>query len=451
MIKYETDSRIVKEGQIFVAIKGHTVDGHDFINDAINKGAIKIITEKEIDIDFPHEVVDNTAEYLNNKLQEEYSSEFKNMKFIGVTGTNGKTTTCFLTYQLLKELGTKVAYIGTIGFYLNGEQTDLPNTTPDILTLYKLIQEAKEQGSDYIVMEVSSHALDLKRVAGLNFNVGAYTNLTQDHLDYHKTMEEYKIAKKIILNYLTHDGIMVINSDDQYADEFRAQKNITVGKNGDLKIINVDYYADSTEIKFNYNEKEYIVRTNLIGDFNVYNYLMSLAILKALGFSLIEIIEKTEYIKAPPGRCEVIKVNGSFAVIDYAHTPDAVEKVINTYVKLNVGKVITVLGCGGDRDPKKRPIMGEIATNLSDYVIFTSDNPRTEDPKAILDDIVQGVNKDNYQTVVDRKEAIIKGLKMLNLNDFLLVLGKGHEDYQIIGRTKNHFSDQEIINDFIND
>lgn len=448
-MKYETDSRLIENNQIFVAIKGHNVDGHDYIEKAIKNGAASLITDRKVDVTIPYTKVDDTEKYLEEKLVEEYSHEFKDLKIVGVTGTNGKTTTCYLIYQLLKELGQKVAYIGTIGFYYNDKYREIPNTTPDILNLYKLILDAKEKGAEYIIMEVSSHALSIGRISGLNFEVAAFTNLTQDHLDFHNTLEEYLKAKLKIIDYLKKDGKLILNNDDKASKSFDFKETYTVGLNGDYKILDYKYNPDSTDLTFSKEEVTYKVKTNLINNFNIYNYLMGLAIINNLGFDIKEIISKTDKIYPPKGRCETVKVNNSYAVIDYAHTPDAVEKIIKAYKELKIGKVITIVGCGGDRDPKKRPIMGRLATSLSDKVIFTSDNPRTEDPFLIIDDIIKGNNDNNYEVIEDRKSAIIAGLNILKENDFLLILGKGHEDYQIIGHQKNHFSDIEIVKEYL--
>jgi len=449
MIKYETNSKLIKEGQIFVAIKGHTVDGHDFIDEAIKNGASKIICEKEISSTIPYEIVNDTKEYLKDVLVKEYSNEINKLKLIGVTGTNGKTTTCYLTYQMLQKLGKSVAYLGTIGYYQNNKYIELNNTTPDILTLYKLLIDAVNDGIEYLVMEVSSHALSFERIAGLKFIAGAFTNLTEDHLDYHKTMDAYLEEKLKLVNYLKNDATMLINSDDESGERFKIFKNYkTYGLNGDYKIEKFEILPDHTNLKFSYNNKNYQVTTNLTSKFNIYNYLTCLSILNSIGFSIDEIIEVTKDVYPPKGRCETYKVGNGYAVVDYAHTPDAVEKVIMAYTELKKNRVLTIVGCGGDRDPIKRPIMGRIATSLSDYVIFTNDNPRTEDPKKIMNDIVKDNHSTNYEIIFDRKEAITKGLDLLEKDDILLILGKGHEDYQIIGREKIHFDDAEIVKNY---
>lgn len=446
-MKYETDSRKVQKGQVFVAIKGHTVDGHDYINQAIANGASKIIAEHPVEASVEVEVVSSSEEYLKNKLVEEYSQDINNLTLIGLTGTNGKTTTCFLTYQILKNLGLKIAYLGTIGFYVDDEVEVLENTTPDILTLYKLLLKAKEKGCSHIVMEVSSHSLYYERIDGLKFQVGAFTNLTEDHLDFHKTMANYLNEKLKLLNYLKEDATFIANSEDEASTSFTNKwaKHLTLGYNGNFKILNYKFNPAKTNLNFAFQGKEYNVTYNLTSKFNIYNMLTAISICYALGYDLPTILDVLPKIKAPVGRCETYEVNNAYAVIDYAHTPDAVEKIIDSYTELKENKIITILGCGGDRDPMKRPIMGNIATEKSDMVIFTNDNPRTENPETIMNDILKGVKKDNYQVIFDRREAIKKGISMLEENDILLILGKGHEDYQIIGHEKHHLSDKEEV------
>ena len=452
MFKYETNSRLIKPGQTFVAIKGYTVDGHDYIEDAIKNGATAVIAQKEVKCSVPVTVVENSAEYYQKLLVKEYKDEFKDLKLIGITGTNGKTTSAYLTYQMLLDLGKKAAYIGTIGFMCGDYFKELPNTSPEILTTYKLLEKAKEMECEYVVMEVSNFALDQKRIEGLEFVAGAFTNLTEDHLDYHKTMENYLKAKLLITDYIKKDGVLLVNKDDEaskkFIERFKNTKTFGYG-NADYDILSDDIYPDHTDIIFKVNEKEYKVTTNLTSKFNVYNYFTMFSVLHELGFEINELIEKTKDLKAPKGRCETYKVKDGFAVVDYAHTPDAVLKTVTAYKELAKARVITLVGCGGDRDPMKRPIMGEIASNYSDYVIFTNDNPRTEDPENIMKDILKGVKKDNYEVCLDRREAIKKALDMIQKDDIVLLLGKGHEDYQILGHTKVHLDDSEEILKYI--
>ena len=437
MINIKTDSRKVKKGDTFIAIKGNTVDGHDYIEKAIENGASKIVCEHG-SYNVETIVVPDTKEYLQKYIVDNYKDIVNKLDIIGVTGTNGKTTTCFLTYQMLNKLGIKTAYIGTIGFYVENEVYELPNTTPEITEIYSMLTTALEKGCKAVVMEVSSHALSFKRVEGLSFTIEAFTNLTEDHLDYHKTMENYLKAKLLILDYLKDTGTIIVKN----------YKTIGFTKS-DYEVISYESTDSGTIINFKYHEKNLSVTTNLRGKFNVYNYMTALAIINTYGIDIQKIFDITKDVFPPKGRCEQIKVRDAEAVIDYAHTPDAVEKIINSFLENKKGKIITIVGCGGDRDPKKRPIMGNVATQKSDYVIFTNDNPRTEDPKIIMDNIISGVHKTNYEIIFDRKEAINKGLEMLNKNDTLLILGKGHEDYQIIGHEKHLLDDKEIVLDYL--
>ena len=307
--------------------------------------------------------------------------------------------------------------------------------------------EAKENKCKYLVMEVSSHALDMNRVYGLEFDEVAFTNLTQDHLDYHKTLENYMEAKKILFTKTRKNKTAVINSDDPHYQNFLVEENnnITLGTNGDLKIFDIHLTNLNTTFSFTYKNKTYHTIINLVGRYNVYNYLTALLLVHELGFSISSILKLNEKLTPPPGRMDMIKYHTNSIFIDYAHTPDAVLNVINSTLEYKKGHVYTILGCGGDRDRTKRPIMGNIATENSDYVILTNDNPRTEDEKQIMNDILAGIKKDNYEVIFNRSEAIKKGISLLKENDVLLILGKGHEDYQIIGHDKIHFSDKEKV------
>lgn len=451
MMTLKTDSRKVKEGDTFIAIRNVNTDGHDFIESAINNGAKRVICE-EGEYSVETIIVPNTRDYLNNYLYENYYPKIKDMKLIGVTGTNGKTTICYLIYQILTLLGKKCAYIGTIGFYCGNIKRKLNNTTPDVDLLYNMLLEAKENDCEYVVMEVSSHALDKNRIYGLEYDEVAFTNLTQDHLDYHKTIENYIEAKKILFTKTRGDKIAIINGDDKYFKEFimPSNNNIIISKNnGDLKINDVVLSHQDTKINFNYDNNNYEVTINMVGDYNVYNYLTALLLVNKLGIDISDLIKITPNLNAPSGRMENIKYKDNSIFIDYAHTPDAVINVLKSANEYKKGKIITIIGCGGDRDRTKRPIMGRAAEENSDYVIFTNDNPRCEDEKQIMNDIIDGLNMENHEIIFDRKEAIIKGMNILTNNDILMILGKGHEDYQIIGKEKIHFSDKEIVQDYV--
>lgn len=447
MDKLKTNSKEVTYGDIFIALKGNNNDGHKFIDEAIKNGATEIICEYG-DYSVNTIIVPNTKDYLNEYLNDNYKYLFDDLKIIGITGTNGKTTTAFITSSILNKLNINSAYIGTIGFYINGKLIkSLNNTTPDTLTLYKLIKEAKENDCKFIVMEVSSHSLDMNRLAYIKLDIALFTNLTQDHLDYHKNMNNYLNSKLKIINYLKDDGILIVNNDSEYSKYFNFKNKKSIGKNLSTYQI-LDYINSKDLIIFKYEDKKYQVKINLKSKFNVYNYISSLAILNSLGINIEDIINVSSLIEAPPGRMETFVYKNNYIIIDYAHTPDAVLKIINASKETFNKKIFTIIGCGGDRDKTKRPIMGDIATKLSDYVIFTSDNPRCEDPKSIIDDVTKHLETNNYKIIIDRKEAILNTLKTLD-NSCLLILGKGHEDYQIINNQKYHFSDKEIVLDYI--
>ena len=447
MFKYECDSRKVEKGQIFIALKGLTVDGHDYIDKAIKNGASLIVGERDLKLSVPYKKVNDSLEYLKETLKLEYKSNIDKLHLIGVTGTNGKTTSCYLIYQMLNKLGINTAYIGTIGYYHKDDFIELNNTTPDVLTVYKLLIRAYESGCKAVVMEVSSQALSYDRLNGIDYDIISFTNLTEDHLDYHKTMENYLNAKLLILKHLKKDAVILANSDDENHKKFKKEnhKFLTFGTKGDYKILDYSFTPSETYLKFSLDNKEYEVTIPLTSKFNIYNYLTMLSIINNMGVSIENIIKETPKLKAPKGRCETYKVNDGYAIIDYAHTPDAVMKVISAYRELSKNRIITIIGCGGDRDAKKRPIMGNIATNLSDYVIFTNDNPRTEDPQKIMTDITKDLKKDNYEIIFDRKQAIKTAIDNMNKGDIVLILGKGHENYQIIGKTKHHLDDSEEV------
>ena len=449
MIHIKTDSRKVKKGDTFVAIKGYTVDGHNYIEKAILNGATKIVCEHG-SYEVETLVVLNTKDWLKEYLIKNYQEEIKKLTLIGVTGTNGKKTTCFLTYQMLKKLKINAAYIGTIGFFIGEEKRELQNTTPEILELYSMLIECIEKKITHVAMEISSHSLIEKRIEGLEFQVEVFTNLTEDHLDFHKTMENYLQAKLYILDQLKKDGLIIVNQDDPYSSYFMKKNYKTLGFKGeDYRILNYKDTKTGMEIAFFSSSKEYKAKTRLKSKFNVYNYISSFAVLHSLGFREEEILSISYDIHPPKGRCEQIAVNKGLAIIDYAHTPDAVEKIIDAFLEKKEGRIITIIGCGGNRDPLKRPIMGDIATKKSDYVIFTSDNPRCEDPDKILEDITSELSASNYEIERDRKKAIEKGLSKMKPKDILLILGKGHEDYQIIGHEKIHFDDVEEVQKYI--
>ncbi len=426
------DSREVRCGDTFLALKGRNYDGHDFILEAIERGASKIIAEHG-EYSVETKIVPSTREYLNHYLKEMMVP----IHLIGVTGTNGKTTTSFLLWQLFWMLKVPCAYIGTLGFYTKEKKQDLKNTTPGALELFRLLKEAKEDGCEYVVMEASSQALDQGRCDFLEFDYTIFTNLTQDHLDYHKTMENYLKAKQKLFALRKEDGIGIVNGDDPCASYFETGKFLTYG------FSNSDYEIEEKETSFSINGEEY--QMTLFGKYNIYNMTAAISLLYQLGYTYLDIKEKVLKCTHPEGRMDVIRSGSNQIIIDYAHTPDALENVLNCVKEKAVHKIITIIGCGGDRDPLKRPMMGEIATRKSDYVIFTSDNPRSENPMRILKDIVKDLDSVNYEIESNREKAIQKGIQLLTKNDILLVLGKGHEKYQIIGTEKIFFDDKKVV------
>ena len=445
-IKY--NSKEIKKGDIFIALKTNN-DGHNYIEDAIKNGASKIIVEYgEYDIETIK--VENTKEFLVNYLYENYYNEIKDLKLIGITGTNGKTTTSMLIHNLLNKLGKKCAYIGTNGFYINKFIKKLPNTTPEIIDIYELLIEAKNNGCEYVCLETSSHGLDQNRLANLKFDFGVFTNLTHEHLGYHKTMENYALAKQKLFNMLKDNKYALINIDDKYQNYFtlKENNNIFYGfTNGDYHITN--YKVNNQESRFTilYKDKEYEFVTPLLGKHNIYNSLVSIIILNKIGYTFEEIKNALKDIAAPIGRMEKITYKTNSIIVDYAHTPDGIENVLKTAKELNPNKIITVIGCGGGTgsDREKRKEMGNLVLSLSNITIFTNDNPRDEDPNQIISDLLKEKINDDYIIELDRKKAIKKGIELLDDNDILMILGKGHEDYQIIGNTKTYFSDKETV------
>ena len=433
------DSRKVIKGDTFIALRGINNDGHKYVIDAIKNGASTVIVE-EGEYNVNTIVVKDTKEYLKEYLENNYYDEIKKLKLIGMTGTNGKTTTCFLLYQALNKINKKCAYIGTLGFYLTDEKRTLTNTTPSLYELYEMLLECVQNNYEYVVMEVSSQGISMGRVDTLVFDYVIFSNLTQDHLDYHGTIDNYVLEKQKLFK-MTNNSFAIINSDDKYKDYFILDnKNITYGKtSNDYKISDINCTIKGSS--FRLNDEEYF--TKLIGEYNIYNITVVIILLKLLEVEKIK--EVIENLDSPNGRMDIINYKDNVIIVDYAHTPDAVEKIITNVSKLPHNKIITLIGCGGNRDRSKRSIMGDIATKYSDYVIFTSDNPRYEKPKKILKDITCKLDIKNYKIIENREKAIKKSIQMLSKNDILLLLGKGHEDYQIIRDKKIPFSDKEKV------
>ena len=451
------DSRKVTENALFVCIVGFETDGHKYIEKAITSGATAIAVQNGSELpEIPDDITvlyfDDTRKVLAGLSANFFDHPEKKLKVIGVTGTNGKTTVTTLIKSILEFEEKRVALIGTNANIINGKILPTERTTPESYELFELFSEMVKENVEYVVMEVSSHSLELCRVWGIEFSVGAFTNLTQDHLDFHKTMENYKNAKgKLFLQ----SACGVINTDDEAGKEY-AQNSICpvltygVENNADIVARDIKISARGVIFDIDYLEKSYKVRLGIPGKFSVYNALTALGTVISLGIPVERAIEALTFAKGVMGRCETVYTQTDYTVIiDYAHTPDGLENIISTVKEFCEGRVITLFGCGGDRDRTKRPIMGKVAASLSDYCVVTSDNPRTENPTAIIEDIMVGVKECDceYTVIENRREAIKFALSNALRGDCIILAGKGHETYQIIGKEKTHFDEREVIED----
>jgi len=454
MINIKTDSRKVKPGDIFVALRGIVGDGHKFIPKAIENGASKIIAE-EGTYDIPYEIVNDTRQYLNNYLKENYKKYLDEMTIIGITGTNGKTTTAYLIYDCLNKLGNKCCYIGTIGHYLDEKVSNLPNTTPEVTEIYDMLIDAYDKGYRYAVLEASSEGLMHQRMANIPFDFAVFTNLTQDHLNVHKTMENYAECKKILFKQLKENGKAIINFDDNSKDLFilPGNNNITYGFNGGTYKV-TDYSMDiyGTDFTIFYDDVKTDIKTKLIGKYNIYNSLVAVIILNELGITFNEINKVLKLTNHPVGRMDMVDYKDSRIIIDYAHTPDAISNIINTIKEITTSNIYTVFGCTGDRDRTKRPIMMKLVSDNSKCAIITCDDVHNEDPNQIVDDMLKDNQNDNYIIELDRKKAIRKAIDMLNDDDILLILGKGHEEVMIVkNNEKIPFNDKKVVLEYLNE
>lgn len=448
----EYDSRNVKEGSLFVAIKGYGTDGHQYIEEAKQKGAAAVLCEVRVENtpDFSVAVTENTRIGLACASHNFYDNSAGRLKIIGVTGTNGKTTTTYLIKQVLALRGYKVGLIGTNQNMIGDRVIGADRTTPESLEICKIFKQMENEGVTHVVMEVSSHSLDLYRTYGINFEAGIFTNLTQDHLDFHKTMENYLRAKAKLFRSCK---IGFINADDAYADDIinlAGCKTETYGtKDGcTYKAENIRLRDRSVLFTIEIGKKQYEVRLMIPGKFSVYNALAAACACLSLGVDIEDVIKGLVIVQGVRGRVEVVPLAAPYTVlIDYAHTPDGLENVLNAVKSFANGKIITVFGCGGDRDRSKRPVMGEIAGRLSDFCVVTSDNPRTEEPLSIINDILKGMNDytDKYTVIADRTTAIEHAMIIAGENDVVLLAGKGHETYQILKDKTIDFDERVIV------
>lgn len=451
MLNIKTNSKLVKKGDTFIAIKGLNSDGHDYIEEAIKNGAETIICEKG-NYNVKTVLVSDTKKFLTEYLYTNYYETIKNIKLIGITGTNGKTTSCFLIYQALNKLGIKCAYIGTIGFYLEDRVIELDRTTPELIDIYDMLLECEKNNIEYVVMEASSHALELNRLDTLTFDFAIFTNLTQDHLDFHGSFDNYANAKHKLFDKVKQDGISIINIDDKYYKKIESENNNNIYygfKKCDYKILKYKFENFKTKFTVSIDNKNYKFITNLLGKYNIYNLMSVIIVLHKLEIPVDTIKNIVETLTHPPGRMDAINYKDSLIIIDYAHTPDAVFNAISSIKEYTKGKIYSIIGCGGNRDRTKRKLMTFYSTILSDKVIITSDNPRFEDINDIIKDMTFNIVKDNYEIIIDRKEAIEESIKLLKKDDVLLILGKGHENYQVIGDKKYHHDDKECVLEYI--
>ena len=442
MINIKSDSRKIKPGDIFVALDGISSNGSDYIDSAIKLGASKIVTNSG-NYSVPTIIVDDTRKYLNEYLKENYGHILSDMTIIGFTGTNGKTTTAYLAYESLNAMHMKCAYIGTLGFYLNKKVLTLPNTSCDICDLYDMLVTAYEKGYKYVSVEVSSQGLAYDRFNGIRFDYAVFTNLTQDHLDFHKTMENYAKAKQDLFKKLKENGIGLVNNDDEYKKYFEIGNYKTYGfSESDYTVTNYKLNHCGSTFDISYNGKTIKINSPFIGKYNIYNVLSLVALLKEMNIDDDKIERLIPLLKSPDGRMEIIKYENNSIIIDYAHTPDAMENIFKTVKEICSGKIYTVFGCTGDRDRKKRPVMLKLSTTYSNHTISTSDDLHNEEFIHIVTDMITGCESDNYEVIQDRKKAIERGISLLNKNDMLLILGKGHESFIIVKDKKIPFNDR---------
>lgn len=453
------DNRKIEQGDVFVCIKGFKVDGHSFIGDAIEKGASVVIVQEDVSVkeDITIVKVKDTRKTLAIISSNYFGNPKDKLKIIGITGTNGKTTSAFMIKSILEKAGFMTGLIGTIANYIGNKKVDAIRTTPESYELHELFKNMVEAGVEYCVMEVSSHSLELDRVYGVQFDEGIFTNLTRDHLDFHKTFENYYNAKFKLFERSKHS---IINLDDKYGikvveDIEKREINtkvdtFSVEKDSDFKAFEIKSHSNGSEFKVNLDKIEEF-SINIPGEYNIYNSLGCIICAYNLNIPVDKIKEGLSNVIIP-GRCEVVAKEKNLPysiIVDYAHTPDGLENILTTVKAFTNNRMISVFGCGGDRDKVKRPQMGEIGCKLSDVVIITSDNPRTEDPMDIINDIVNPLNYNNFQIEVNRKEAIKKAMDMALEGDVIVIAGKGHETYQILKDKTIHFDEREVVYDIL--
>lgn len=448
------DSRKATEGSVFVAIRGYQVDGHQYIDKAVANGASVIVCEEIPDVDAVTIIqVEDTKEYLGVLSKSYYHDPSRDVSLIGVTGTNGKTTVTTLLYQLFSALGRRCGLISTVEYRIGDEIFPSTHTTPDNLRINELLKLMKDSGCSHVFMEVSSHAIDQQRIAGLSFDCGVFTNMSHDHLDYHKTFKDYIWAKKKFFDQLSTDACAIVNIDDKRGEVMMQNcnarlKSYALRQMADFKGRIIENTIDGLVLNINDHQVHY----RLVGAFNAYNLLAVYGVADELGVPSDRLLAAMSGLKGAEGRFERVSVERSsvIGIVDYAHTPDALENVLATISKTKHkdAKVISIVGCGGDRDKSKRPIMAKVSYQWSDHLIITSDNPRTEDPEVILDDMEKGLEDEDRKRILrisDRAKAISEAVSLAKAGDVILVAGKGHEKYQDINGVKTPFDDKKVL------
>ena len=453
----EYDSRRVQSGNLFCCVSGTYDDGHRYAQQAVDAGASALLVERELPIDIPQAIVPDVRLAMAEAAANFFGNPSRGMRFAGVTGTNGMTSTTYMLKTIAEQQNIKVGLIGTIHIMIGSEVMNADRTTPASVDLQRTLRRMRDAGVELVIMEVSSHSLDQKRVYGIEFDTAAFTNLTQDHMDYHKTFDNYLMAKKKLF-YSSKNA--VINVDDVYAERIMEgipAKSITFGVRNGADINATEIEITAKGVQFDLATPEGAARVNMPipGLFNVFNAMAATGLALNLGFDLKTIKKGLESMHSVSGRLEPLSTNGKdFNVfLDFAHTPDALENILKTVHTFSKGRIITVFGCGGDRDRAKRPIMGEAAGRFSDLLIVTSDNPRTEDPFDIIASIEEGVKRSGcaYKIIENRREAIRYALAKAMKDDCIILAGKGHENYQEINGVKHHFDEKEIVAELLNE
>ncbi|MCF8241094.1 MAG: UDP-N-acetylmuramoyl-L-alanyl-D-glutamate--2,6-diaminopimelate ligase [Melioribacteraceae bacterium] len=458
------DSREAGNGSLFFAVRGFKTDGHKFIPEVLSKNPAAIVIDNPESV--PAQIFDKSECVKiivedSRKAMAQFANIFygepsKKLKVFGITGTKGKTTSVFYLKHILQNAGIKTGLIGTIKNMIGDKTIATKLTTPESITINDLMHQMITEGCTHCVMEISSHSLSLHRIDYLDIDYAGFTNITSDHMDYHKTFENYLDSKKTLFDQLKPDSCAVVNCDDPSWEKLTANSKSQIktygeDRNAQFKIKNIEYDFESTSYDLEFDGNEYKIKTSLVGKFNVHNSAVAFALAYESGIDAEIIIKGIETAPQVPGRFEIITRGTKKVVIDYAHSSDSLKKVLLSmnHVNKEHRPLYTVFGCGGDRDKTKRPVMGSIAEELSDYVYVTSDNPRTEDPVFIIEDIKKGLKKDNHKIVVDREEAIKKSIMESEDNAVILIAGKGHENYQEINGVRNYFSDKDLAEKYL--